>query len=33
MREAGVRVAIGQYDEPRLLYSSPLFAGTRKSAR
>jgi len=27
MREAGVRVAIGQYDEPRLLYSSPLFAG------
>ena len=27
MREAGVRTAIGQYDEPRLLYSSPLFAG------
>jgi len=27
MREAGVRVAIGRYDEPRLLYSSPLFAG------
>jgi len=27
MREAGVRIAIGQYDEPRLLYSSPLFAG------
>jgi 4-aminobutyrate aminotransferase-like enzyme/Ser/Thr protein kinase RdoA (MazF antagonist) len=28
MREAGVRIAIGQYDEARLLYSSPLFAGT-----
>ena len=27
MREARVRVAIGRYDEPRLLYSSPLFAG------
>jgi len=27
MREAGVRIAIGRYDEPRLLYSSPLFAG------
>ena len=27
MREAGVRVSIGRYDEPRLLYSSPLFAG------
>jgi 4-aminobutyrate aminotransferase-like enzyme/murein DD-endopeptidase MepM/ murein hydrolase activator NlpD len=27
MREAGVRVALGRYDEPRLLYSSPLFAG------
>lgn len=27
MRDAGVRVAIGRYDEPRLLYSSPLFAG------
>ena len=26
MREAGVRVAIGRYDEPRLLYSSALFA-------
>jgi 4-aminobutyrate aminotransferase-like enzyme/Ser/Thr protein kinase RdoA (MazF antagonist) len=26
MRESGVRVAIGRYDEPRLLYSSPLFA-------
>jgi 4-aminobutyrate aminotransferase-like enzyme/Ser/Thr protein kinase RdoA (MazF antagonist)/murein DD-endopeptidase MepM/ murein hydrolase activator NlpD len=28
MRDAGVSVAIGRYDEPRLLYSSPLFAGT-----
>jgi 4-aminobutyrate aminotransferase-like enzyme/Ser/Thr protein kinase RdoA (MazF antagonist)/murein DD-endopeptidase MepM/ murein hydrolase activator NlpD len=27
MREAGVRVSIGRYAEPRLLYSSPLFAG------
>jgi 4-aminobutyrate aminotransferase-like enzyme/Ser/Thr protein kinase RdoA (MazF antagonist) len=27
MRAAGVRVAIGRYDEPRLLYSSALFAG------
>jgi len=27
MRAAAVRVAIGRYDEPRLLYSSPLFAG------
>ena len=25
MREAGVNIAIGRYDEPRLLYSSPLF--------
>jgi len=28
MRDAGVTVAIGKYDEPRLLYSSPLFAGS-----
>jgi len=28
MRDAGVTIAIGRYDEPRLLYSSPLFAGT-----
>ena len=28
MRDAGVRVAIGRYNEPRLLYSTPLFAGT-----
>ena len=28
MRDAGVAIAIGKYDEPRLLYSSPLFAGT-----
>jgi 4-aminobutyrate aminotransferase-like enzyme/Ser/Thr protein kinase RdoA (MazF antagonist) len=27
MRDAGVRVSIGRYDEPRLLYSSPLFGG------
>jgi len=27
MRAAGVPVSIGRYDEPRLLYSSPLFAG------
>ena len=26
MREAGVRVAIGRYDEPRLLYVAPAFA-------
>jgi 4-aminobutyrate aminotransferase-like enzyme/Ser/Thr protein kinase RdoA (MazF antagonist) len=26
MRRAGVRVAVGQYDEPRLLYLTPLFA-------
>ena len=27
MRDAGVGVSIGRYDEPRLLYSSPLFGG------
>ena len=27
MRSAGARVGIGRYDEPRLLYSSPLFGG------
>lgn len=27
MRAAGARVGIGRYDEPRLLYSSPLFGG------
>ncbi|OYV66693.1 MAG: hypothetical protein B7Z72_10895, partial [Gemmatimonadetes bacterium 21-71-4] len=27
MRDAGVRVAVGRYDEPRLLYVTPLFAG------
>jgi 4-aminobutyrate aminotransferase-like enzyme/Ser/Thr protein kinase RdoA (MazF antagonist) len=26
MREAGVRVAVGRYDEPRLLYVAPAFA-------
>jgi 4-aminobutyrate aminotransferase-like enzyme/Ser/Thr protein kinase RdoA (MazF antagonist) len=26
MRDAGVRVSIGRYDEPRLLYTTPLFA-------
>lgn len=27
MREAGVRVAVGRWDEPRLLYQAPAFAG------
>ncbi|MHB1863465.1 MAG: aminotransferase class III-fold pyridoxal phosphate-dependent enzyme [Gemmatimonadaceae bacterium] len=27
MREANVRVAVGRYDEPRLLYVTPLFSG------
>ncbi|OYV75044.1 MAG: hypothetical protein B7Z74_01520, partial [Deltaproteobacteria bacterium 21-66-5] len=27
MREAGVRVAVGRYDEPRLLYVTPHFSG------
>lgn len=27
MREAGVRVSIGRYDEPRLLYTAPFFGG------
>ncbi|MGH7690469.1 MAG: aminotransferase class III-fold pyridoxal phosphate-dependent enzyme, partial [Gemmatimonadaceae bacterium] len=27
MHAAGVRVAVGQYDEPRLLYVTPLFSG------
>jgi 4-aminobutyrate aminotransferase-like enzyme/Ser/Thr protein kinase RdoA (MazF antagonist) len=27
MQEAGARVAVGRYDEPRLLYTAPLFAG------
>ena len=27
MREAGARVAIGRYDEPRLLYTEPFFGG------
>ncbi len=26
MREAGARVGVGRYDEPRLLYTSPMFA-------
>ncbi len=26
MRAAGVRVAVGRYDEPRLLYTTPMFA-------
>jgi 4-aminobutyrate aminotransferase-like enzyme/Ser/Thr protein kinase RdoA (MazF antagonist) len=29
MADAGVRYSIGRYDEPRLLYSSPLFAPDR----
>ena len=28
MKSAAVRVGIGRYDEPRLLYSSPLFGGS-----
>jgi 4-aminobutyrate aminotransferase-like enzyme/Ser/Thr protein kinase RdoA (MazF antagonist) len=28
MREGNVRVAVGRYDEPRLLYTAPFFAGT-----
>jgi 4-aminobutyrate aminotransferase-like enzyme/Ser/Thr protein kinase RdoA (MazF antagonist) len=28
MREAGVDVAIGRYDEPRLLYTAPFFGGS-----
>ncbi len=31
MRAAGARVGIGRYDEPRLLYTSPIFAPTGKS--
>src|SRR5262249_13392969 len=27
MRDAGVRAGVGRYDEPRLLYTSPAFAG------
>ena len=27
MREAGVRIAVGRYDEPRLLYTAPFFGG------
>ncbi len=27
LREAGARVAVGRYDEPRLLYATPAFAG------
>jgi 4-aminobutyrate aminotransferase-like enzyme/Ser/Thr protein kinase RdoA (MazF antagonist) len=29
MREANVRVAVGRYDEPRLLYTAPFFGGER----
>jgi 4-aminobutyrate aminotransferase-like enzyme/Ser/Thr protein kinase RdoA (MazF antagonist) len=32
MREAGVRVAIGRYDEPRLLYTAAFFAGPAPDA-
>ena len=31
MREAGVRVAVGRYDEPRLLYTAPFFGGVSES--
>jgi 4-aminobutyrate aminotransferase-like enzyme/Ser/Thr protein kinase RdoA (MazF antagonist) len=30
MRDAGVRVAVGRYDEPRLLYVTPLFGGSAR---
>jgi 4-aminobutyrate aminotransferase-like enzyme/Ser/Thr protein kinase RdoA (MazF antagonist) len=30
MRDAGVRVSVGRYDEPRLLYVSPIFASGQK---
>ena len=33
MREAGVRVAVGGYDEPRLLYIGPEFAGENDERR
>jgi 4-aminobutyrate aminotransferase-like enzyme/Ser/Thr protein kinase RdoA (MazF antagonist)/murein DD-endopeptidase MepM/ murein hydrolase activator NlpD len=29
MRDAGVRIAVGRYDEPRLLYTAPFFGGPR----
>jgi 4-aminobutyrate aminotransferase-like enzyme len=29
MRRAGVAVGVGRYDEPRLLYTSPLFGGSK----
>jgi 4-aminobutyrate aminotransferase-like enzyme/Ser/Thr protein kinase RdoA (MazF antagonist) len=32
MREAGVAVGIGRYDEPRLLYTAPFFAGLTPEA-
>jgi 4-aminobutyrate aminotransferase-like enzyme/Ser/Thr protein kinase RdoA (MazF antagonist) len=32
MREAGVRVAVGRYDEPRLLYTAPFFGGERPTS-
>jgi len=32
MREAGVRVAIGRYDEPRLLYTAAFFGGPRAAS-
>ncbi|HEX8726663.1 MAG TPA: aminotransferase class III-fold pyridoxal phosphate-dependent enzyme [Gemmatimonadaceae bacterium] len=30
MRDAGVRIGVGRYDEPRLLYVTPLFAGGQR---
>jgi 4-aminobutyrate aminotransferase-like enzyme/Ser/Thr protein kinase RdoA (MazF antagonist) len=31
-RQAGVRIALGRYDEPRLLYTAPFFGGPNESA-
>ena len=33
MRQAGVRVAIGRYDEPRLLYTAPFFGASESADR
>jgi len=32
MREANARVAVGRYDEPRLLYTAPFFAGPTEAS-
>ena len=33
MRDAGVRVGVGRYDEPRMLYVTPLFSGAGLDGR